>query len=428
MERVINFSGGCMEKFLDNLENSVLILGNNAKVKFANKEAREILGYNKDEVIELALIDILEDQSSESDIIDKRSSEINTHIKAKNGDVINCKFKISLSQWNGEDALFIVIAKEKQYEEVILESILDELYKRKETEQELEEFLNTAMDITKTKKLEEAQIEYEKALEIESIKNELFSNISHEFKTPLNIILGTMQVIDLSIKSNKLIISGDVDFDKYQKSIVQNSYRLLRLVNNLIDMTKIDMGYYSLCRKNKNIIYIIEDITMSVVEYIENKGIELIFDTDVEEAIIACDEEKIERIILNLLSNSIKYIKEDGKIRVGITSTDNEVIVSIKDNGIGIPKEKLEAIFQRFVQVDNILTRKCEGSGIGLSIVKSLIDLHGGSISVKSEEGKGTEFIFTLPITTVNDKECCCENSIKTRIEKCNIEFSDIYR
>ena len=222
----------------------------------------------------------------------------------------------------------------------------------------------------------------EESLHVENIKNEFFANISHEFKTPLNIILASLQVINHNIFNKNIKFSKDFNLKKYTNSIKQNSYRLLRLANNLIDITKIDSGYYEIQPKNCNIVSIIEDITISVAQYMKDKGIDLIFDTSFEEIIISCDPDKIERIMLNLLSNAVKYTKSPGIINVFIDKTEDTVIISVKDTGIGIPKENISIIFERFIQVDDTLTRKCEGSGIGLSLVQSLVQMHSGKIAV----------------------------------------------
>lgn len=217
---------------------------------------------------------------------------------------------------------------------------------------------------------------------------------------------------------------------KYLDTIKQNSYRLLRLVNNLIDISRIDIGYYNLIPSNNNIISVIEDITLSVVDYVEDKNINLIFDTDIEEVVTSCDPDKIERVILNLLSNAIKYTSEHGTIEVNISHDVENVNVSVKDNGVGIPSDKLDIIFDRFGQANNLLTRKCEGSGIGLSLVKAIIEMHGGKIKVYSKLGKGTEFVFNIPIIKLLDKDkeyVFNYDSKDFHIEKCHIEFSDIY-
>jgi signal transduction histidine kinase len=286
-------------------------------------------------------------------------------------------------------------------------------------------YLITGKDITKRKNIEKEKKKLEEAVQLESIRNEFFANISHEFKTPLNIILGTIQLIERNIELDNITQENNT---RYTKTLKQNSYRLLRLVNNLIDISRIDIGYYKLQLSNNNIIKIIEDITLSVAEYVQDKNINLLFDTEVEEVILACDPDKIERVILNLLSNSIKYTDNGGNIYVYLKKVDNQVIVSVKDSGVGIPKDKLNLIFERFGQANNILSRRCEGSGIGLSLVKSIIEMHGGNISVVSELGKGSEFIFNLPINILEEENVIvdCDNS-DYHIEKCNIEFSDIY-
>lgn len=211
----------------------------------------------------------------------------------------------------------------------------------------------------------------------------------------------------------------------------QNCYRLLRLVNNLIDITKIDSGYLVINEINCNIVSLIEDITLSVADYIENKGLSVVFDTDIEEKIIACDPEKMERIMLNLLSNAVKFTLRGGSIFVNVENGTESICIRVKDTGKGIPKEKLESIFERFVQVDKSLTRENEGSGIGLSLVKALVELHGGTISVNSKEGYGSEFIIHIPCKLVDDGEInyrSYEDTMKkSYIEKVNLEFSDIY-
>ena len=277
--------------------------------------------------------------------------------------------------------------------------------------------------IKENKRLLEETIEYDR------IKTEFFSNISHELKTPLNIIFSTTQLLPLYIKNDNENFES-TKINKHINIMKQNCYRLLRLVNNLIDITKIDSGFVELNLQNKNIVEVVENITLSTVEYAKSKSRTIIFDTDVEEKVIAFDPEQMERIILNLMSNAIKFTKPNDKIEVKIYDGLDNIIISVEDTGIGIQKEKQEMIFERFRQVDNLLHRRHEGSGIGLSLIKSLIEMHGGKISVKSEYGKGTEFIIELPIKTITEEEdihIVNDFSEQTNIEKIHIEFSDIY-
>ncbi|MCX7694643.1 MAG: ATP-binding protein [Caloramator sp.] len=284
-----------------------------------------------------------------------------------------------------------------------------------------------AKDITDSKKLEESRKKIKELEEYENIRSEFFANISHEFRTPLNIILGSIQLLELYLKNNKIIDDNDTLY-KYNKSIKQNCFRLLRLVNNLIDITKVNAGYMQLNLCECNIVALVEDIVQSVADYINSKNIEIIFDTDVEEKVIRCDKDKIERIILNLLSNAIKFTPEDGKIFVNINDLDEYTCISVKDTGIGIPYDKQDIIFERFSQVNKSLSREREGSGLGLNIVKSFVEMHGGEIKLVSEEGKGSEFIFLLPNNLDKDINCEIDTiSNFNNVERISIEFSDIY-
>ncbi|AKN29727.1 histidine kinase [Clostridium carboxidivorans P7] len=297
--------------------------------------------------------------------------------------------------------------------------------------------IRVAMDITEKKHMEELQKSIEKErmrlLEIKEydrIKTDFFANISHELRTPINVIFSAIQVHKLKLKDCNFN-DNFPDKYKYINIMEQNCYRLLRLVNNLIDITKIDSGYLVINEINCDIVSLIEDITLSVADYIENKGLSVVFDTDIEEKIIACDPEKMERIILNLLSNAVKFTLRGGSIFVNIENGTESICIRVKDTGKGIPKEKLDSIFERFVQVDKSLTRENEGSGIGLSLVKALVELHEGTISVNSKEGYGSEFIIHIPCKLVDGGEfnySSYEDTMKkSYIEKVNLEFSDIY-
>lgn len=270
------------------------------------------------------------------------------------------------------------------------------------------------------------------AEEYNKLKTQLFSTVSHELKTPLNIILGGIQLLQDKLEKNPNDINSGFSISsvgKYLKSMKQNCYRLLRLINNFIDMNKIESGFFKLDLENKNIIEIIENITLSVVSYVESKGISIIFDTELEEKVIACDEDKLERVILNLLSNAIKFTNPGGSIQVNIYDRGNSLIISVKDSGFGIPKDMHSKIFEPFTQGDSLLRRRAEGSGIGLSLVKSLVELHGGKVSINSELGKGSEFIIELPINLIEESQDCVDRGdfIESKVEKITVEFSDIY-
>ncbi|MGL5749674.1 MAG: sensor histidine kinase, partial [Paraclostridium sp.] len=261
-----------------------------------------------------------------------------------------------------------------------------------------------------------------------NMRMEFFANLSHELRTPINLILGTIQLLDLKV--NKLNDNDKIYFKKYNKIVTQNGLRLLKLVNNLIDTTKIDAGYFEYNPINYDIINFVESICMSVCEFAKQKKVNLIFDTEIEENLMSFDLDMMERIILNLLSNAIKFNKKDGEIKVYIYQDNKKNLnISIKDSGLGIPKEKLDSIFQRFEQVNSKKSNEKEGSGIGLALVKSLVELHKGDIFVNSTLNEGSEFIITIPNVSI-DSELGCETikqDIDVQVNRMNVEFSDIY-
>lgn len=264
--------------------------------------------------------------------------------------------------------------------------------------------------------------------EIEKMQQEFFANISHELRTPLNLIFGSLQLIK---SVEKEVLEKRNSLNKYIDIIDQNSKRLLKLVDNLIDSTRMKCGYYEYNPKNYDIVSFVENISMSVADFAKQNNIDLIFDTDVEEKIMAFDLEKLERIMLNLLSNSIKYNKAQGQIEVLLNDCNDTFVIRVKDTGVGIPSDKLMYIFERFRQVENTFNKSTKGSGIGLSLVKDLIEIQGGTIEVKSELGVGSEFIIKLPVKILSDDsnidKVYFNNDYHDLVKRMNIEFSDIY-
>ena len=210
----------------------------------------------------------------------------------------------------------------------------------------------------------------------------------------------------------------------------QNCYRLLRIIGNLIDITKIDAGHFFIQMQNNDIVNVVENIVSSIVDYVESKNISIVFDTEIEERVMAFDADAMERIILNLLSNAIKFTLSGGKIEVTIYNKVTSVVISVKDTGIGIPIEKQSSIFEKFIQVDKSLSRNREGSGIGLSLVKELVVIHNGTIDLESTLDNGSEFRVEIPVKLLPKDEKFNENSIYTKeskVERIKIELSDIY-
>ncbi|MEG2017246.1 MAG: HAMP domain-containing sensor histidine kinase, partial [Clostridium sp.] len=198
--------------------------------------------------------------------------------------------------------------------------------------------------------------------------------------------------------------------------------------------SKIDDTVYEIKKENLDIVESVENIVSSVSEFIQEKEISIIFDTDVEENVIAFDPDKLERIILNLISNAIKFTDCGGTIFVNIDTKPKDVYISVKDTGIGIDESHQKVIFNRFAQIDASLSRNAEGTGIGLALVKSLMLLHGGDVTLNSSPGNGSEFILRFPNNKLDSNDSSCgkpeykKKAYKNKIERIEIEFSDIYK
>ena len=245
-----------------------------------------------------------------------------------------------------------------------------------------------------TKEMEKNDKLLKKVIELEKRKNNYFVNLSHELRTPLNVISSTEQLVTELNKSKDGI--GKSKLNGCMQVVRRNTKRLLNLINNIIDTAKIESGSYQLNIREHDIVYIVEEATLSLKDYIERKGIELIIDPEMEEKIIKCDEHEIERCIVNLVSNAAKFTPEGGTIEVTIEDLDEKVKIIVKDTGIGIDKKYHDSIFNRFNQVVDQGAESKGGSGLGLTITKQIIDMHGGQISVESELGKGCKFIIIL--------------------------------
>jgi signal transduction histidine kinase len=263
---------------------------------------------------------------------------------------------------------------------------------------------------------------------VQALGYDWISALSHEFRTPLNVILSTIQMVQLNSKE-----PGEGEYrrvkDKYLNIMKQNCLRLLKMVNNIIDINRLDSDFFHIDPRNEDIVGIIENITLSIKEYANVKNIDVSFSSNTKKHIIACDTFQLERILLNLLSNAIKYTPLGGTINVILTVMPEKVYVSVSDSGPGIPEKYQNLIFERFCQTDGKSFLEKRGSGMGLFLVKKLLERMNGEIWVSSMEGKGSTFTFffqnyKLP-DTVNEKSV--KKHDNNRVECLQVEFSDIY-
>jgi signal transduction histidine kinase/ligand-binding sensor domain-containing protein/DNA-binding response OmpR family regulator len=259
------------------------------------------------------------------------------------------------------------------------------------------------------RKLEIEQLQKDKLVEIDKEKSNFFANVSHEFRTPLTLILGPINKVFSDIKDERF---------KNELGIAQrNVKRLQTLINQLLSLSKLEAGKMKLNAKEEDIVQLMKGFMQSFESLTKQKDIDLIFDSSLEKYLIRVDRLKVEKIMNNLLSNAVKFTNAKGEIKVSVSQvnrisdsrikkvelkdsnyTDEEgVLIKISDTGIGIKEEDLDQVFNRFYQAERGHNRGYEGTGIGLALTKELVELHQGSISVESEENKGTIVSFFLP-------------------------------
>ncbi|MCC3868636.1 PAS domain-containing sensor histidine kinase [Terrisporobacter mayombei] len=361
----------------------IMVTDKDERIKYVNNEVYKLLGCAEDEIIGFKVRDILIDNDNSNYNYNEKIIFKEFHLICKDQKIIDV--------------------------ETLVTPINDQGW------------IFASRNITYRKELELLKDENEKMKVHQQLKTDFFANLSHELKTPLNIFYSIIQLLDLNLdkKENDFKLS----YKKHSHGLKINFYRMLRMITNLIDLTKLDSNFKEVKFNNYDIVRLCEDVTFSVLTYAQQKNIEIIFDTEEEEHIIRCDGEYMERIMLNLLSNAIKYTPNGGEIFVNLIFNEDYVHIKIKDNGIGIPKEKLESIFEKFVRVDKSLRGENEGSGIGLSIVKSLVDLLQGNIYIESTENIGSE--FTIEIPNIKLEEGLTDYDVDK--ERITLELSDVY-
>ena len=263
-------------------------------------------------------------------------------------------------------------------------------------------------------------------LEEENIKGEFFTNICHELRTPINVISSALQLNNLNIENRNL-----KSIERNNLVIKQNCLRLIRTINNFIDANKISEGQIETNIMVLNVVEVVENILDASSEYISKKKINFIFDPDFEEIFIAIDSEFLERIILNLLSNSVKYGRENGNIYVKIYFEGKDLVIMIENDGVAISYDEQKYIFDKFTKSNKALNRTQEGSGLGLYISKSLMKMQGGDLKVDIYEGHGNRFklyFYDVDLFKETDRtEHIFNNNYYNLKERAEIEFSDIY-
>lgn len=326
--------------------------------------------------------------------LEKLNESIKTYLKEENYGNFR---RFTIDKLNNVDISLAIVKREEEGSLIVVFRMLDCEFKSIQLEKELN-----------------------RMKEKNKFKTEFLSNVAYDIKKPINKIFETNN----NLIENKGKYNSE-NINNHTRLVKQNCYRLIRLLNNIEYVSRIDNGTCTLELRKCDIVKLLENIVKISKTYTDKKGIDISFKSEVNKKILSLDIDKVEKIILNILSNAIKFTDTGGRIDINLYMENEQVCISIKDTGIGIPKDKTEVIFENFEQLDTTLSRGCEGTGMGLSVVKKLANLNNIKINVESELNKGSEFIITLPNNIVS-KNIKLQDKF-AQDEKIDIEFSDIY-
>lgn len=235
----------------------------------------------------------------------------------------------------------------------------------------------------------EIKTQADKITELYEVKSQFLANISHELRTPLTLILGPVE---------NLLQVHHGEEKRQLLWIKRNGHRLLKLINQLLDQSKIEAGELKLSVSRENIVPFVRGVLVSFESLADQKNIALTFESDEKELCVYFEMEKIEQVLINLLSNALKFTPGGGKVSLEIHRRSTHVSIMVKDTGIGIAEHHLPHIFDRFYQVEEPNTKKYQGTGIGLSLSRDLVELHSGTLTAESELGRGSAFEISLPL------------------------------
>ncbi len=342
---------------------SIVIHNVDGKIVDANKKTYEMLGYSEEELLQKNIMDIIvpEDRDIIVDdlkvIDDKDPFRRQGRAIKSDGTVIHVD--VSISVIKGRKNLVMAVAR----------------------------------DITDRIKSEEAMLKAKIEAETASrTKSEFLTTMSHELRTPLNSIIGFSSIMLDGI-------TGELEENQehYLQNISNSGHHLLRMINDILDISKVEAGKMNLHFETLNLDSVTNEVLTMIKPLADKKNLHLIVDIPDDISDISADKAKFKQVMSNLIGNAVKFTNNDGTISISCKATDNKLIVSVTDTGIGISKADQSKLFKPFSQIDSSISRKYEGTGLGLALVKEIIELHHGQIWVESEVGKGTSFIFEIP-------------------------------
>jgi len=288
------------------------------------------------------------------------------------------------------------ISHDLQMKELAREEALQQLYVEHNKQKALAAQLltmNEKLEKTVTERTRHLQSAVEELHKVDVAKSQFMGNISHELRTPLNAIMGASEILRDNILGNL-----NAKQSKYVESIYSSGEHLLQLINDILDISKIATGKMSLNLEKFYIRDVVQQVVNNVNSYIGKKHLDISLVVIPEDFSLQADIQKIKQIFYNLLSNAVKFTPDGGKIKIEIYKREDVMEAIVKDTGIGIAEKDLDRVFIEFEQVDSSYCRQYEGTGLGLPLVKKLVELHSGEVCLKSKLGIGTEFMLTIPL------------------------------
>lgn len=411
-----------LKNVLDNSADIIITTDTEGKIVEFNRGASRILGYSKDEIIGTKAEKLWVRPEQRQDILkilEKEGyvSNYETQLITKSGQIIDVSLTLSYILSSQKGILGTVGISKDITEKKKLERAIEE---RNLELRELNEKLEAKV-IERTRELEKANRELERS---NRLKSQFIATMSHELRTPLNSILGFSELL-----MDEVFGTLTEKQKKYANNIYSSGSHLLQLINNILDIAKIESGKMELYYEAFSVRNAISEVETVIKPLSEKKKQNLVVVVDNNISIIKADKVKFKQILYNLLSNAVKFTPDGGSIfleaelldsdnisyfvkNLGICpNNENCLKISVTDTGIGIKKEDHEKIFSEFEQVDSSFSRRYEGTGLGLALTKKLVELHGGEISVESEEGKGSKFTVILPLFNV----AAVEKELKSR-------------
>ena len=362
----INFHAQYAEVVLNSIADGVYSTDLNRVIKTWSRGAEEITGWKAEEIIGHPCFDFLKHTDDEGKVLCD----------------VDCPIAQTLrtGQDTAKEATVLTKSGKRIPVSITVGPIFDE-------EGNVIGAVEVFRDISKEKEL------LESIKRANALKDQFLANVSHELRTPLNSIIGFSELL-----KEQLVGPLNEKQLHYVQNILQSAEHLLSIINDILDLSKVEAGSLEVESLPVNLKEILQWALFMQRERAKRHNISLNLEMDEEIGIVRTDPTRLKQILFNLLSNAVKFTPDGGSVSVKARKLDGEIQISVSDTGIGIPKEKMEEIFEPFVQLDGSLSRRYEGTGLGLALTRRLVELLGGRIWVESQLGKGSAFHFTIPV------------------------------